>query len=127
MRHNARFTYQHNLADFSVWFENELKLINDGLEVDIKNHKYDIAITIAVGKGLNEMVYSVFSNPQKNNSICIHVKPQLRFFDAILGKKDILREKATEVAHSILSSSAEITELGWYLERQAWKSPTMVP
>lgn len=125
MRHNTRFTYQHNLANFSEWFKKELSLIDDSFEIVVCKNKYDTAIT--VGHGKHEMSFSVFSNPKKKFTLCLHVKPQLKFFAALMGKNDILREKATGIAHSILSNSSEITELGWYLERQAWKSPTMTP
>ena len=84
-------------------------------------------IEIIVGRGENEISYSVFSNPKKQFNLCLHVKPSLSFFSALLGKNDTLREKATEIAHSILNHSPDITELGWYLEKQAWKSPTMTP
>lgn len=125
MRHNARFVYKKNQDDFLEWFENELNLMDDSFEVVVHEHKYDIEII--VGRGENEISYSVFSNPKKQFNLCLHVKPRLSFFSALLGKNDTLREKATEIAHSILNRSPDITELGWYLEQQAWKSPTMTP
>jgi hypothetical protein len=125
MRHRAMFIYKKSLEDFCDWFRNELTSIDLHPDVTIRKNKYDIEIT--ANSGEKEFSYSIFKNPSIDDELCLYVKPKLKFIPALLGKKDYIRELATKHAHSILSNSNKIIELGWYLETQVWRGPTDAP
>ena len=125
MRHRAMFIYKKSLEDFCQWFRNELTAIDLRPRVTINNNQYDVEITAHNGE--KEFSYSIFKNPAIENGFCLYVKPQLKFMQALFGKKDNMRELATQHAHSILSNSNAISGLGWYQETQVWRGPTDVP
>ncbi len=119
------FIYKISLEDFCDWFRNELASIDLQPDVTIRKNKSDIEIT--ANSGEKEFSCSIFKNPSIDDELCLYVKPKLKFIPAVLGKKDYMRELATKHAHSILSNSNKIIELGWYLETQVWRGPTDAP
>lgn len=92
---------------------------------EIEKNRYDSEFTVSSEEG--KYIYSIFPNPAADNSVCLYVKPRLGFFAALIGKSDALREKATTAAHGILSHAEHVEELGWFTERQVWRSSTSVP
>lgn len=125
MRHRSMFIYKKTRKEFLDWFSDEIKSTNSNLKIEIIESKYDSLMSIRNGE--DEMEFSIFNSPERPECLWLYAKPKLKFIAAILGKNDILRERATQLAHSILKDSDEISELGWYLENNVWKGPTSTP
>ena len=123
MRHRAMFIYRGSLESFCDWFVDELD--RKSLNPHKINNKHDIEIKANFEK--KDFSYSIIKNSAINDQLCLYVKPKLKLFDALFGKKDITREMATNYSHIILSKSDKIEDLGWYLETEVWRGPTDTP
>ena len=125
MRYQSMFRTNKTKEEFLVWFCREIQSKDVNFKIKTNETKYESLMTVYTDK--SEMVYSIFNNTVKPGFMCLYVKPRIKFFAALFGNKDVCREKATLLAHSILSGSDEIKELGWYLESQVWKGPVSAP
>ena len=125
MRCRAMFLYSGSIERFIEWLSSQLTSIVGQSEIEIKQTNHATTISLKVDDQCLE--YSVHSVSPESNKICVFVDPQLTFFAAIMGKEDVSRHRAIQLAHKVLSSSSEVSDLGWFLEKQIWKGSTPAP
>ena len=125
MRHRSLFVYRQSKNDFLVWFCGELASVECDAEIAFSETKYESNILIRLNDG--EMEFSIFENPSVENGLVLSPKPKLKFMDALFRKNDVYRERASLLAHKILSQSSDVSELGWYLDSQGCKGSQPVP
>ena len=119
------FTSTLSVEELCSWFIKELAKLGFLLDGKINQSKYDSAFSVCKNK--QHFSFSIFENPSSETNLCIYVKPKLKFFDALRGKNDVLRELATNHTHVILSNSDQVSNLGWYTDKQVWTGPTHEP
>jgi hypothetical protein len=125
MRYRAIFSYSDTNEKFVDWLSSHLKSSANQSEIDIKQTNHATTISFKMNDQCYE--YSVYKVPPEPNKLCVYVHPKLKFSSAIMGKEDLVRQAATELVHKILSSSSQVSDLGWYFEKQLWKGSSPAP
>ncbi len=121
MRHRARFQSELSVQNISYWLRRELIDVGYQPVDSVTETRYAFEFDL-LHEG-EKVSLSLFHDPAVESSVWLYIKPKLKFFDAIRGKADTLREALTTHCHNILSNTQQVHNLGWYTERRIASNP----